>query len=145
MPTILKNRFDVSFNGIPPRMSYEDLQIWQRWRRSMPQNAVALYFDVGLGEGRPYPGDAPPEFREMFLLNSQKRADVVIEYPDHWLMIELRDNAQANAVGRLALYRELWKLDPPDDRPLDLYLITNNPDPDIELITRPALITYVIA
>lgn len=144
MPTILKQPFSPDFGGQPPRMSTEDSVIWFSWYPTLNPKPQRLYFDVGLGNGRPFPAGGDESLRSMFLSNSQKRADVVMEFPDRWRIVELRDSAQSNAVGRLALYRELWKLDPPDRRPLELFLVTNNADPDLQLLTNPALITYIV-
>jgi hypothetical protein len=144
MPTELGAPFPITYDGIPTHMSTQDLTIWQRWRSRIPPNARAIYFDVRLGEGHHAGDDAEDDARRMWYQLTAKRADVVLEMPQGWLLLELRDSAQSNAIGRLLLYQKLWKADPPDPRPLSLMLITNARDPDVEGLAEDHGIGYLV-
>jgi hypothetical protein len=79
------------------------------------------------------------------LHNTQKRIDVLIETQKSWKIVELRHNATASALGRLIMYRNLWKSDPPDDRPVELMLVTDKYDPDVEAAAKELGIEYIKA
>lgn len=145
MATDLGRRFNVDYAALPPHMSPEDYAIWLRYR-PIPQGrgALALYFDVGLGAGQIAPADASPELREMWRRLNQKRADVIIEYDDHVDLIELRDHAGPNALGRLSTYRLLLTADNPLNKPITTTLVTNLTDPDVAATAAALSITYLI-
>lgn len=144
MPTDLKRRFSPSFTGRPQQLSALDFQLWLAYRLTLPPDTIALYFDVGLGDGRPAPPGTDPATQQQWRVITQKRADVLVELPDRWLLVELRETAQPNAIGRLLTYRTLWLDDPPDQRPLNLQLVTNSPDPDVERLAAAHDIAYII-
>lgn len=126
-------------------MSTQDYTIWQRFRRVLPSTTRGLYFNVRLGSGRDLPDDTSDHWRDRWRTLTAKRADVVIEQPDGWLLVELRENAQLNAIGRLLGYRKLWTDEPPDARPLSLLLVTNVLDPDVRDLAADHGIGYLIA
>lgn len=144
MPTLLGDAYPITFGGYPTHMSTSDLHIWRTYQSTIPATARALYFDVRLGDGRPAGPETPDYLRRMWRLNTQKRADVVVEYPDRWHLIELRNNAQLNAIGRLLGYQALWKATPPDARPLTIELVTDNHDQDTADLARAHGITYTV-
>jgi hypothetical protein len=53
------------------------------------------------------------------------RADVVLEFPTHWLIVELRGHAGASALGAVLTYVGLWKKEPPDARPVSGLIVTD--------------------
>jgi len=125
-------------------MSTIDQTIWDRYRLTLPKTTRALYFDVHLGDGADPGAETDPAMLKLWLEATQKRADVVADLGSHWLLIELRDNAMASALGRLGLYAALWKQDPPDSRPLFLALITNREDRDVRTLAQAHGITYEV-
>lgn len=133
MPTLLGPAWPPTFTGFPTRMAPEDLQIWQRWFPTIAQETLQLYFDVGLGDGRPPPEETPPELARMWLRNTQKRADVLIVRQNEVWLVELRFAAQPSAVGRVLTYALLWERDPVIRKPLVPWIVTNGAafDPDV--------------
>jgi hypothetical protein len=112
-------------------MSSEDVRIWQRWRLTdTVRLASALYFDVGFTTTQAPPG-TPENMARMWERVTAARADVVIDAGARWLIVELRAQASSSAIGRLLYYRTLWQKDPPDDRPVELILVTNAPQPGL--------------
>lgn len=144
MPTLLGTAWTPEFNGRPTRMSPEDRELWLRWWPNIREGTERLYFDVGLGEGYPAPKDADDRGKYMWLRNTQKRADVVVERANEVWLVELRYAAQSSAIGRLQVYKLLWAQDDPIGKPLKLFLVTNYRDLDVEALASQLGIAYLI-
>jgi len=144
MPTTLEIPYPPTWAGSPPHMSKEDLVLWRKYRLTAIQKAVRLYFDVGLGGQTEVPPGTAPEMALMWLRNTQKRIDVLIEEEKKWVIIELRERAGASAIGRLLQYFDLWKQDPPDDRIVELRLVTDFEDRDARGLAERMGITFVL-
>lgn len=144
MPTELGPAFSVAYAGVPTHMSSQDYSIWLRWRLTLPADVVALYFDVRLGSGRDAGMDVAAGDAALWFTLTAKRADVVVQLPSEVWLVELRDAAQASAIGRLLLYRRLWGQDPPFPVPLVPVLVTNARDPDVEDEAELHGIRYVV-
>jgi hypothetical protein len=125
-------------------MSPEDLAIWQRYFPLIRDEITSMYFDVYLGNGLVAPADAPPNYRRMWLKNTQKRADVIVTVGAEVWLIELRYAASSSAIGRLLMYKQLYLLDPVLGQNLRLILVTDQYDQDVELAANAASITYLI-
>lgn len=144
MPTDLGRRFEPSFRGLPPGMAREDYLIWKRFVDTFAPAAEAFYFNVRLGSGNPGNGQADPSLQRMWRMITQKRADVVADLRTGWVIIELRSHATASAIGRLLQYLDLWGQDPPDDRPVSGWLISDLRDADTERLAFKVGIQYTI-
>lgn len=144
MPTILGTRYEPGFAGRPPHMSQEDLPIWQRWYPTIKPTARALYFDVGLGLPDELPQSDDANQLLGWIRNTQKRADAIIERAVDVLLVELRFNAQLNAIGRLQGYDLLLKDDNPFRKPIIPILVTNKPDSEVKRLAQLNKITYEI-
>lgn len=144
MPTTLGPPFTTDFAGVPPHMSTQDYDIWLRFRSALPPTTRALYFDVRLGTGYQLGDEHDDDAKTMWYQLTAKRADVVVELPAGWLMVELRDHAQSSAIGRLLMYKKLWQAEPPDSQPLSLMLVTNTRDPDVQALAADHGIGYQI-
>lgn len=167
MPTVFFGRFGSDFARRPDRMSPGDFEIWARWWPRVLGGALAVIFDVGLGDGLPLspeteagrilsapfdfrtlaaaPRGSPEKLAFMHLRNTQKRADVIIERDSEVWLVEMRFNAQASAIGRLQMYGRLWAQDPVWDKPVKLYLVTNLEDPDVKVTAELLGLVYVVA
>ena len=144
MPTFLKEKHPLDFIGRPPQMAAKDLDLWYRARPILLIDAINLYFNVGLGGQTDVPPGTSPEIAAMWLLNTQKRADVVIEQKDFWIIVELRFDATANALGRILTYISLWNLNLIDLKPVRGILVTNRKDSDIEFVAATMGIEVLI-
>lgn len=142
MPTVLGPPFSPTFDGLPTHMSTEDFEIWLRYRDRLRPLARALYFDVRLGADEALTAATGSGFENMWYSVNAKRADVLAVLDDGPRIIELRNNAQANAVGRLITYRMLWNRDPKLPGPLSLELVTNVLDPDVADACKENRILY---
>lgn len=144
MPTIIPQTELPDYRGTPRRMSTEDLSLWYRWRKVDRTPWLKFHFDVGVGTGKDPGPDVSPELVTMWLANTQKRIDVLAEAPAFVAIIELRVRAQPNALGRLLVYQSLYGQDPLDARPVQLWLVTDTPDPELAEIARGYGVTYVL-
>jgi hypothetical protein len=125
-------------------MSPEDIIIWNRAKYILLEGAISVYYDVGLGGQTNVPPGTPPAQAMMWQRVTQKRIDVVIETNIFWKIIELRHNASASAIGRLLMYNQMWKQDPPDSKDVFLYLVTDYPDKDVSDAARTLNIMYLV-
>lgn len=144
MPTILGTKYPPSFTGHPPRMSQEDFPIWSRWYPTIKETALALYFDVGLGLPDELPATETAAQLLGWLRNTQKRADAIIERTADVLLVELRFNAQLNAIGRLQGYALLLGDDNPFSKPIIPLLVTNKQDSEVKRLAELNAITYEV-
>jgi hypothetical protein len=142
MPTILGNPYTPDFSGRPPRMSQEDFPIWLSWFPAHRDRALALYFDVGLGLPDELPQSDDADQLLGWIRNTQKRADVLVLRDSDVLLVELRFNAQLNAIGRLLGYVELLRDDNPFRLPIIPVLATNRRDSEVERLARSQRIVY---
>ncbi len=134
------------FTGRPARMAPEDFEIWKRWFPTVREGTVRILFDVGVGEGRTIPANTEPAFEFMWLRNTQKRIDAVLEREDEFWIVELRFAAQTSAIGRVLTYKRLWdkdslKIDP---RPSVAFIVTNAEEPDVRETAEALGIRYVV-
>lgn len=125
--------FVASWEGIPPAMPAADLLIWQRYRARAAEIYERLYFNVRVGEPMPVVEELPPEIALMAEAVSRRRIDVVGETSDRWSLIELKFNAGAEALGQILLYSALWKIDPPDNRPVSTVIVSDRANKDLIL------------
>jgi len=135
MPTVLGPAWNKSIGRTPPHMSKEDERIWDRWKDTHLTDNYILYFDVGLGDGIKPPAGIDANIAAGWIRDTQKRADLIVNTGRKWWIVEFRDNATANAVGRLLLYNELFKQDLPLQQPVELILVTNRNDPDLKKLS----------
>lgn len=144
MPTTLGTPYARTWEGVPPHMSGEDLELWRKYHTEAIKNAIHLYFDVGLGGQTEVPPGTSPEMALMWLRNTQKRIDVLVEEEKKWIIMELRARAQASAIGRLLQYFNLWKDNPPNEKAVELRLVTNSEDTDTKNLAEKLGITFVL-
>jgi len=144
MSTDLGIQYSPTWGGYPPHVSPDDLVIWKKYHTQIYGEAVNLYFDVGLGGPAEIEKGISREMEKAWIRLNQKRADVVIEALDRWVIVELRHYASAAALGRLLMYKDLWKQDPPDERPVELRLVSDGYDKDVASTAMALNIDYII-
>ena len=144
MPTVIPQTELPHYTGTPRRMSTEDYAIWYRWRQIDRNPWIKFHFDVGVGSGKDPGPNVSAADAAMWLQNTQKRIDVLGELADRVVIIELRQRAQPNALGRLLVYKTLYEENPLDARPVELWLVTDTPDPELERIARSYGVKYVL-
>ena len=145
MPTILGEKFDRSFGGVPPGMSRVDNELWQRYRGGISNSCEAIYFNVFLGEGVDAGDNIEQKWREYWIRKTQLRADALLVYKDRVVIVEFRDRATASVVGRVLAYRALLLADNPFGRDVETEVVTNVYSQIVELICHQNKIKYELA
>ena len=131
-------KFLPAFEGLPPHVSSEDLQLWEIFRRRWSKDYVAFYFDVALGEGEGAGPNISAKVAEAWRRLTRFRADVVGDTGTEWHLIELRPNAGPGAIGALQTYSTLWGTGAPDARPIRPILVSDSCSDDIRRVARLA-------
>lgn len=144
MPTELGIAYSPRYVLYPPGLSREDACLYEKWHHCGLNGAINLYFNVRLGQGRDPGESASEEMRSWWYQCTAKRADLIIEYKDRVEIVEFRNLANANACGRLLMYRNCWMEDPKIDKPLLLRLVTNLYDRDVEILCGQLQILYEV-
>ncbi len=131
MKPTLNDPVKATWQGRPPHMSSNDFEIWMSYREIIPEGTKNLYFDVAVGEPILFAEGLEEEMQRVVNQVTRRRIDVVAETTRGWVIIELRWNAGPGAIGSVLTYRELWNMDPPDNRPVRTRIVTNYPDINI--------------
>jgi hypothetical protein len=134
MPTIIGQEVQPDFAGTPRRMSTEDLTLWHRFKAKDLIHPVRLLFDVGVGVGKSEDPAIPPDWKQMWLEQTQRRLDALVIEEKRQIILELRARALANALGRLLVYRQLYALDPLSPLPVEVWIATDTTDPELSAL-----------
>jgi len=126
-----------------PGMSAQDTIIWMRGLHVVTQPGDALYYNVRIGSQNVIADNVPPAIAAGWQRLNAKRVDVVLERDGRWIIIEVRHIGTSAAMGRLIQYRDLWRIDRPDDE-LELLLVTDWLDPDIPGMLTQLGIAYLV-
>lgn len=144
MPTSLGVRYIPSWNSWPYGMSKEDGYLYWKWKALHQDEIRGMYFNVRVGSGKS-PGPNPTaEERETWYQCTAKRIDMIVLYDTYAEIVEFRDNANANAIGRLLCYDACYKDDPVLMTPVGLKLVTNVYDPDVRMLCEKLAIEYEV-
>jgi RecB family endonuclease NucS len=103
-----------------------------------------MWFDVGLGLGKPIPQGTTADLAFMWERNTQKRADVILETAEDISLVELRFKAQPNAIGRLLTYLDLLEPDAPWGKPIHPLLVTDQLDAEVRSSAEKRGIRYIV-
>ena len=136
--------FPSDWQGIPPGMPSGDYMIWLRWQEKAAVLFDRIYFNVRVGEPVPVAEDLPSEIKEMAVALSRRRIDVVGEKGSDWALVELKQDAGAEALGQILMYKALWLSDPPDSRPVSLIIVTNSINKDMNIACKHYNVEYII-
>lgn len=144
MTTVLGPQWPPIIGRIPPHMAAEDYDIYVNWWPLYAARAKRVWYDVRLGAGSiaALPPNPEPNYERAWIMNTQKRVDMLADMQSSLWLIELRHAATSNAIGRLLQYKLLWLDDPVIDLPLQLYLVTNHYDADLETLAKSQGILY---
>ena len=136
--------FPADWPGIPPGMPSGDFQVWNRWREKAASLFDRLYFNVRVGEPVPVADDLPPEIKAMAVALSRRRIDVVGGKGTDWALVELKQDAGAEALGQILMYKALWLSDPPDARPVSMSVVTNSFNKDMNIACNFYDVEYIV-
>ena len=136
--------FPPDWQGIPPGIPSGDFLIWMRWRDQAALLFDQLYFNVRVGEPIPVAEDLPPEIKAMAVALSRRRIDLVGEKGPAWSLVELKQDAGAEALGQVLLYKALWLSDPPDSRSVRMTIVTNTFNKDMNIACKFYDVQFIV-
>jgi len=126
--------FPTDFEGVPPHISSEDFQLWERWRRRFAKQYKWFFFDVAIGEGAAIPPGTPENVGRAWQRLTRLRLDLLADRGDEWHLIEFRPHAGPGAIGALQSYHTLILGQLPDDRPIVAIAVTDGCSQDIKAV-----------
>lgn len=126
-------------------LSKYDSRIWRAYHADHYADWVSCRYNV------PLDWDPVSSYADMYGADAQaawlqyaRRIDVLVDAGTKWIIVECRHHASAEAVGRLLLYSDIWDADPPDDRPVELMLLSDEMVRGIDILCAQHDIIYVV-
>lgn len=144
MPTNLGNPVPRKTERDLPGLVQPEAQIWNRWRHNLPSGVINVYANVRIGRGRVGLGSFTEDETRLWLLDTQKRIDVILEFYDKMWIVELRRVAGAGALGRLMMYKLLYLDDPVLEKRIDLVLVSDSEDREVKRTATMIGIKYIV-
>ena len=112
-------------------MAPGDKAIWVRYLMHGGNLFAPFAYDIRVGNGTQMPpGSTNRQLRTAYAL-STKRIDVLCAVSGTMRIIEVKQRAGAGAVGQLITYRDLYLLDTANKYPVEMWLITDELQPDM--------------
>jgi len=127
-----------------PHLSPADKKIWERYLATMPTSLGAVSYDLRVGIGQD-PGETYQDnIRTMAVKLTQLRIDVLNKFNNSYQIIEVKFDPGPGAVGQLIAYRDLFVLEYPELRPVNLFLLCNKITPDLVTVCRMNNISFQV-
>ena len=124
-------------------MAQGDKAIWVRYLMSGGSAWAPFTYDVRVGNGVEMPsGSLPLSVKAAFALTT-KRIDAVNFGREKIRIIEVKLRAGASAVGQLITYRDLFVRTYPNTPPIEMWLITDQLQPDMISVLIETGINYI--
>lgn len=99
---LLSDRFDW------PGMLPGEIVVWRAWMRVHLKEYDRFEANVRLGKGEDPGPTFPQKDRDMWIANTQLRADAIGWQGTTPTIFEVKDDAQPGAPGQIAAYRTEW-------------------------------------
>ena len=119
-----------------PHLGPEDAAIWARFIAKNPGFFESVEYDVKVGEGRDYSSLPADQYSEDLQYLSFKRIDVIGFRDSEIYIIELKPQANLQAMGEALGYAQLFKEQDKTGRKILPAIITNQILPDMENIAE---------
>ena len=115
-----------------PGMRANDEVIWDQFIQNHPDFFLHVWYNVPLGE--PYPDETERSVAEATGMEevSQWRIDVLGETHDAFVVIEIRPNADARAIGNAIAYSKLLEKEWAPSKPVVPMILTDEMSPIME-------------
>ncbi|MGC9969441.1 MAG: hypothetical protein ABSE56_02505 [Bryobacteraceae bacterium] len=97
-----------------PGLTYVESDIAKAWLNAHGAEYDQIDFNVRLGEGTDPGEEYTQEVRNMSVLITQKRADIVARIGGQADIIEVKVRVAFGALGQLLGYRTLWRIAHPE-------------------------------
>jgi hypothetical protein len=131
IPNLEKYLVQIAYPGDTPRES----NILRAWLYDHGLEFDSIEFNVRLGEGANYAGQADPVAVETFRGNTKLRADAIVYRDGRATIIEVKTRALGDGMGQLLLYRMAYmKTFPGRPEPQMLMVCETGTDENIAFI-----------
>ena len=111
-------------------------KIWLRFLQIYGDQFQNYRYDVRVGKGQ----DPGPRYewkwRQLAIMLTQKRIDVVAERNGDVWIFEVKPDAGLSAIGQVLSYRVLYKQHFREERPIRLAIVTTRVDDDIREVAE---------
>lgn len=101
--------YTKEWEGRPEGMSRFDTLIWNDSKDHLVNDLTTIYYNARIGPEPPIYEKRLNPFRMMWWKLCCRKVDVILITPEKTTLIEVRHEANEAAIGRLLLYRDLWK------------------------------------
>lgn len=118
--------------------------IWSKWLKKHIDEYFGYTYDVHVGTTTKTPKDFPDNYTTMVRALSRKRIDVVMEDIDNIYIVEVKDRAYPECLGRIITYRDSYIDTYNPNKPIKIILVATYIDPDLRRILDGLDIRYFI-
>ena len=119
-----------------PHLLPNEEKIWERFLQIYGDQFQNYRYDVRVGRGV----DPGPKYewkwRQLAIMLTQKRIDVVAERDGEVWIFEVKPDAGLSAIGQVLSYRVLYKQHFREERPIRLAIVTTRVDDDIREVAE---------
>lgn len=128
-----------------PHLKKEEAEIWSRFIDKYPDAFESVDYDVLVGAGAQVEEGETEAMRREIEYLTKKKIDVVGFKGDEISVIEIRQRAGLDIVGKVVAYVELYRDIAPTDKKLVGVLITDAKMPDVAELCEKFGIKYFLA
>ncbi len=133
------------YKGYFPGFLRMEQQIWTTFLQVHPEIGPDIDYNVRVGKGFDPGAQFDDSARAAAIKNSQLRLDAVTYQTNGWWIYEVKVRCGAGAVGQLLQYEVLYEEAYPDNRPIHLAVVTDNPRLGLPtLCTRHNITLFVV-
>jgi len=118
--------------------------IWSKWLKKHIDEYFGYTYDVHVGTTTKTPKDWSDNYKRDVAALSRKRIDVVMEDIDSIYIVEVKDRAYPECLGRIITYRDSYIDTYNPDKPIKIILVATYIDPDLRRILDGMGIRYFI-
>ncbi len=126
-------------------MARRDAAVWERFIEKHGPAFEAVAYDVALGGVIPTDPGATDQQRRGFQYVTALKIDALVRRADYWLILEVRPEASASAVGAILTYRLVAQRERLTPLPIRGGLVCETLHPDIAwTLNALSLIAFVV-
>jgi hypothetical protein len=133
-----RGQLPLSIRRKYPAMLSREILIWIMWLRMNKRRFESYEYNVRVGAGRDPGAGFPQEYRDMAILGSQFRIDVLAWAGTQATIVEVEETPGAKGIGQLFAYETHWIRDNPTLPRPRLMLVCANVSQDPLLVAQRA-------
>jgi alpha-D-ribose 1-methylphosphonate 5-triphosphate diphosphatase PhnM len=125
-----------------PHLLPDDAAVWSRYLDTVRPQVETIYYDVRIGEGRPVGDEYSSAIQKMARDLSQRRIDAILVNGSTHTICEVTTTATLKAVGQLAVYEHLYRLQQSIPVTIKKLLVCSSIDADLKSYCDQFAIPY---